>query len=263
MREAKHQKPRKLLDAQVAKLAAFASAKTKWEKDAWFKREGFADRTFLQSVSLPDCDSNAKTCTPYPYQQFVERWTKLVASGKISAPDVPKEIAAVLDQFFTALIAQGGAIVKQELVDRPLAEQALARALHVEGSCPQLYDTLSDFSLGGGFVTGRGAQQPLAVCELAAELRSNAGATISCADAIAAAQKSMAKNEPRGPGLAQAAAMLKSSRPYVYTVARDRKSGIYFASANFVHLPRDILLVSVEKVRDRPKVTSAVWMPNE
>ena len=244
------------------KVEAFAGAQTKWKKDEWFKNEKFSDRSFLQGISLPDCERSAKSCTPYPYQKLLERWKQMTANRKHGVTEIPKEFTSLFEKFFSALIQQDIATVQYEL-DEALAEIALARALHVNGSCPQLYRTLFPFLLGEAFVEGRGAHHPLALCEMATQLHETGSNGISCTVAVDAAKKAIAGAATRGPGLKALADQSKPTPPFAYTVWPATASATYFAVVRFIHLPTDVLALRAEMVQGRPKITSFLWLPNE
>jgi hypothetical protein len=136
--------------------------------------------------------------------------------------------------------------------------------LHVEdGPCLSLYRAVFSSALGGGFVDGRGAHQPLAVCELAAKLDPHGNKGISCAEATKVATEALKASAPRGPGLAALTEKIGALPPYVYSVPPAPTPDTYIAYARFVHLPSDQLLVSAAKTRDRWIITSFVWLPNE
>jgi len=245
------------------KLGQFAVAKTKWQKDAWFKREGLADRRFLQGVSLPDCESGAKSCTPYPFETLVERWKEVSEAARPEAKNLPPEITSLFESFFNAMVSQSLATLQKELIDENLAEVALARSLHVDGSCPTLYSIMFSSALGKAFVDGRGGHQPLAVCELASALDAATRSGISCAAAASAAARAAEAASSRGPGLAALVEKVKPLRPFVYSVWPAQTPGVYWAFARFVHLPLDKLAVSAGPVEGRMKITGFVWLPNE
>src|SRR2546427_8581932 len=115
-----------------------------------------------------------------------------MTSGPRTPSDIPSEVVELFGKFLGALTQQMVATMKSELIDESLAEVALARALHVTGSCPELYPTLFPFMLGKGFAEGSGAYQPLAVCELATQLEGPKRNGIPCDDAVAAAKTAVA-----------------------------------------------------------------------
>ena len=263
LRVARGGKAQALTPDQLARIATFAKARTKWQKDAWFKAQGFADRSFLQGVSLPDCERGEPACRPYPYERLIERWRTLEAAPKLEAKDVPLAVLQLFERFFSGLVEQSGEMLEGALIERTLAAGALARDLHVEGTCPELYVKLNKFALGNGFLDGGGAQTPLALCELAAAFRQKGDAPIPCRDAVDNAQKAITESMPRGPGLRVLAAEVKPLKPYAYVVTRVPESDRYFALARFVHLPRELLLVGAERNGDATKVTSTAWLPSE
>ena len=249
--------------ALAHKSGEFAFAKTKWQKDEWFKREGFTDRRFLQGLSLPDCESGARSCVPYPFKTLLERWKQINDAARLEAKNLPPEITRLFESFFNAMVNQSLATLQKELIDENLAEIALARALHIDGSCPPLYAATFSSALGRAFADGRGGHQPLAVCELAAQLDSTKSNGISCAAAADAATKAVEAAAPRGPGLAALVEKVRPLRPFVYSVWPGQTPEGYWAFARFVHLPRDKLAVSAAPVNGRLKITSFIWLPNE
>ena len=214
-------------------------------------------------MSLPDCERGAKGCLPYPYERLIERWKALEAAPRPELQAVPPAIQKLFADFLSGLIEQGADFLKGATIERSMAERALARNLHVDGACPELYATLNRYELGEGFLNGAGAQTPLALCELAAAVRQKGDAPIPCNDAVAVAKKAVSENTPRGPGLRELADQVKPLKPYAYVVTLVPEAETYFALARFIHLPRELLLVGAQMRDGVPRVTSTVWLPSE
>jgi len=244
------------------KVDEFASARTKWAKDAWFRKENIDDRSFLQAISLPDCAPGDLTCTPYPFEQLIESFKLVVDRDRKEQIDAPPDILNLFRNFFSAVRQQFLSTLQYELIDERLAELALAEALHVNTSCPKLLHTLFASIVGQAFVDGRGAHQPLAVCELATKLR-NTSDPISCDEAVALAQKAVDEASPRGPGLRILEDRIAPTPPFTYKIRKAATAETYYAFGRFIHLPRDLLLVRAQRLPIGPRITAVIWAPNE
>ncbi|OGQ82211.1 MAG: hypothetical protein A3F90_10245 [Deltaproteobacteria bacterium RIFCSPLOWO2_12_FULL_60_19] len=257
---ARNNKPLATWKVLAPKVKSFADARTKWQKDEWFKKESFLDRNFLQGISLPDCEPGARPCVPYAFEKLVQIWNGIVANDSPFSSDIPQQFADLFKRFFSALTQQQVSNLR-ELIDHSLAALALERALHADGSCPKLYPILFEFFLGKGFVDGRGAHQPLAVCEIAAKIQQERDKGPKCDELITFAQNAIAGGSRRGPALSELIERAGVTGPSRYTVTPGVTSGTYLAFARFIHLPREVLVVGAVRVNDQPKVTSFMWLP--
>jgi hypothetical protein len=168
----------------------------------------------------------------------------------------------VFDQFISGILKQNQEMLT-EVIDKRLAIAAYLRALRLYGSCSELYDALAPLFWGPGFTRGWAARQPLEICELAFE-RARAGRTdIPCEEAIKRVQE--ARPVQVGPDLAEVAqTVLPQGLPlYLVTTSFDPSSESYVAFVRFVHLPRDVLMLTARQINGVPKITGAIWVPDQ
>jgi hypothetical protein len=239
----------------------FANRRSKWGKDKWFDEARFVNREFLQEISLPDCVQGEDCKGPYPFEKLIRDWQQFVqkviqqrAAG--AQPSLPPEFRDLLQDFVTGMLNEA----KSELsrfVDEKLAMLTLSRALHIKGSCPEVYAKLMPDMLGSGFLKGWGARQPKEYCELAA--KSGKG-ELSCAEVVEVVQGS----RPMEIG-ADIKVILRrfDVPPYILQASFDSLSESYVAFVRFVHLPRDVLMLTARKVAEGAKITGIVWVPDQ
>jgi hypothetical protein len=248
----------------------FAIAASKRAKDAWFKKEKFfdgpRDREFLKDISLPDCEPNTP-CDPNIFQILFDEWREAVRERwnevtvkTVVFPNVPDAVFRLFEDFFGKLTRQENL---SELIDVESVERAYSEALHVEGSCPQLYRNVAQFMVGRPFLDGRGAHQPESLCEAVASGAQPQRAGTNCDEAVAAARRGVEIAPPRGPGLRAMQELITPERPYVYSVVPGPDQDGYSAFGRFIHLPNDILWLTARITTGGPKVTRIMWTPSE
>jgi hypothetical protein len=247
----------------AAEVERFAKAKSKWAKDAWFQKPEFKDRSFLQYLSLPNCDKGTSPCRWYPFDKVIEQWRRVLTTHKPPVTTLPLRMTTFFQQVFEALVAGDVSTLQSQFIDMPLARMALARAMHINEPCPQLMDTLSEFIMGRLFRDGRGGHQPLLMCEKAAELHKRGPKGISCQEAVAAAAQGVAEALSRSPPLEGLLNQIKPSPPFVYHALQKPESESYVAFGRFVHLSSDLLILEARFIDGKPKVTSLTWAPRE
>lgn len=250
--------------SQLAKAVdAFAMARSKNEKAEWFRTQRFSDSSFLWGTSLPDCRPGATSCKPYePHVSvMVDRWEKLTKAISQQKSDIPAAARALFSTFFNALVDKKISEISTKIIDEGLAQAALARALHVNGQCPELYSLLISSAIGREFGDGTGGRQPIAVCELATSISSEVSG-ISCDDAVAAARNSLKERSSSAVSLDFMVNKLNLSK-YVYSAERGQEEGEYRAIAWFPHLPLTTLLVTAKMGKDQFKITGFIWQPDE
>jgi hypothetical protein len=248
-------------------VKTFAAARTKWEKDAWFQSQHIANRDFLQEISLPDCETGSQCKGVYPFQRLIDDWKQLNRPNVIQPPvgvtpvSIPVDITNLFRDFINGLVNQGGGLPSR-FIDRGLANAALWRAVHGVGACP-LFDKIAYSMLGSGFLDGSGARQPLELCELAFQVAKSGKAGLSCDEAMAAVGS--AAPVQAGPGfqrLAEAAAA-QGLPSYLMTTAYAAQSESYVAFVRFIHLPREVLLLTARRINGEGKIIGVVWAPDE
>lgn len=283
-------------DALRDKVAEFAKARSKWAKHRWFEREGIDDRSFLGSLSLPDCLLGDVSCSALSYDYLIDGWSEIVERDRSQRQEAaPRDIREFFDRFLTALTSVRPSTLG-EYFDHVAAASEFARAAHINESCPELFATLFPFLFGTPFLDGRGAHMPIALCEAAMHLRQSRPPAqalpftlnarclrarlprslcnvplrlwrvsgMSCIEALAAAGLALTEAQPRGPGLQAVVQQIGTDAPrYAYQIAPSRDERTYHAMARFVHLPRDMLLLRAERQEGGPKIVSAIWGPNE
>lgn len=153
--------------------------------------------------------------------------------------------------------------------DRALAEIAINRSFHVNESCPALYTEWLPRMFGRPFLIGWGVQHPVEVCEVAfqaAQVRKNG---VSCDEAISAviraATEHLASGLPVGPSLAEMAeeAHRRSLPLFILTTTFDAPNENYIGFLRFIHLPHDVLMLTARSFNGEPRLTDAVWVPDE
>ena len=246
------------LESQVAD---FAKARSKWEKDDWFVKVGFADRDFLRGISLPPC-ADRKECAgrwPYTLQRLIDAWPRVVEQNRRrpksqAGSDVPARVTNVVGTFVRGLLNQK----KDELtslIDQAPAIATLSRVYRINGSCPALYEKLMPEMLLAGFVVGSGARQPKEYCELVAQ--SSGDKPMSCDEILQVLQQ---QPDPVGTDIRQLVEKLGGVPPYIIEAVAS--SDVYLAFVRFVHLPRDRLMLTVDR-SDNPKITGFMWIPDQ
>ena len=248
-------------------VAEFAAARSKWEKDDWFRKQGFGDQElgFLQETSLPDCAADAPRCPgSYPFQHLLKTWVRLVrldtnASGREPAPP---GVRAVFQDFVTGLLSEGKK-VKADLVDTGLSLIALRRALHVNDKCPELIDQIRNTLFGQEMLPGWAAHQPIELCEAAYQAALAGSGEISC-DAAADALR-RAKILRYGPDIRalMPAAQAQNLPLFLIGTSFNPRSENYYGFVRFIHLPRDILILTARRTSSGPKIVGAVWSPDQ
>jgi hypothetical protein len=257
-------KPWKDLEPTVAE---FAAARSKWEKDDWFRKQGFSDRElgFLQEISLPDCTADAPRCPgPYPFQHLLETWTLLVRlnSNPTGRERAPSDVQQAFRDFVTGLVTEGKNF-KTDLIDSTLSRIALTRALHVSNACPELVDQLLNTLLGPGIMSGWAAHQPIELCEAAYQATLAGSGQISCAAAIEALQR--ARILRYGPDIREIApaAQAQGLPLFLLSTSFNPRSESYYGFVRFIHLPRDILVLTARRISGAAKIVGAVWSPDQ
>ena len=109
---------------------------------------------------------------------------------------------------------------------------------------------------------------PLSVSELAAKVRAEGRARVSCKEAAKALRDAAADARPRGPGLEALRGPLEKLPVYTFSAARDSREKGIIAEAHFAHLPRDKLVLRADFVpvagnKREAKIVSAIWAPSE
>lgn len=247
----------------TTKVQTFADARTKWQKDEWFERAGFSERSFLQGISLPDCEAGDRSCRPYPFQRLRQVWNRILANDSPGPSNIPQRFVDLFEGFFSGVVQQRLTNVR-ELIDERLAAVALERAVHADGACPQLYETLFPVLLGKMFLGGRGGTPPLKICEITAAVHQKWDKGAKCDELVAIATEAVQDSAPRrGPALTELADTTTTgpSRPFRYTTTLGLTPETYVAFGRFIHLPQDVLVVSAATVNDRPRVTGFIWLP--
>jgi hypothetical protein len=244
------------------KISEFSSAKSKNEKARWFRSEGFTQRSFLKKTSLPNCENGASACENYPEIILAESWLNVVSNSKdnFAAPD---PVVRFLDRLFEAMINGEISSLRKEAIDEERAAAAYAKSMRVENECRPLFSELFDFMYGAGFVTTRGAHQPLSLCTAIARLDQMKQSTIKCGDALALIKGLPQQAAPRGGNLKELMGMIGKSKPYRYGIAQGQAPSEFVSVAQFINLPRDALIVEVDTSSGVPRATSLIWVPAE
>jgi hypothetical protein len=249
----------------------FAGGVSKEAKDAWFQKYKFftdpTDRDFLRGISLPDCDPN-KLCDPNAWMIMFgqnrdiirQDWNEIVIKTMVY-PNVPQPVTRLFGEFFGRLTRQEDL---SELIDFESVQQEYADALHVEGTCPKLYDSVTQFMTGGPFLAGKGAHQPKNLCDAVARKSAQSQRTsLTCEEAVRAARDGIEAALPRGPGLGVMQELVAPAPPYVYSVVPGPDRDAYSALGRFVHLSNDVLWLTARTTVSGPKITRILWAPNE
>jgi len=253
-------------------VSDFAERRSKWDKDEWFARQDhFADRSFLQLISLPDCvlESPQQCRGPYPFQKLLDTWSDIVARHRNAQPpaipaSIPREFVDLFRDFASGLVQQRQNL-RGSLIEAGLAAVTLRRALRIKEACPVVEEKVTRVMLGPGFSKGWGARQPKEMCELIAETATLGKDAISCDDATKRLEDYPRNVLPVGPDNQEMTriAQAQDLPPFVTTAAFDPSSESYIAFVRFIHLPRDILMLTARRVNDAAKIVGAVWVPDQ
>jgi hypothetical protein len=248
-------------------VAEFAAARSKWEKHDWFRKQGFSaeELGFLQEISLPHCAADSPQCPgPYPFQQLIATWSKLtrVSASSAGRERVPPDIQQVFREIVTGLLSEGKN-VKTDLIDRTLSRIALSRALHISNACPELIDQIQDALLGPDPIQAWAARTPLELCEAAYQASLAGSGEISCSEAAEALQQ--AKILPYGPDIRELApaAQAQGLPLFLLTTSFNARSESYYGFVRFIHLPRDVLMLTARRISGGAKIVGAVWSPDQ
>lgn len=247
-------------------VRSFLGLTTKYEKDHWFTRHGMSDPQFLRETTLPDCFGD--DCHPYAYKIDFAKWEAIVRENPHTINDnVPKAVVSWIESFLNGVARAGSKSTYMEFVDRTLAASAMMNALNVEEPCPELFEKLTERSLGNGFIDGYGAARPTLFCEVTlsayqfSKRQSEIGANQSEANRRRKFSCEEAKNilllKARGadqPLLPKPPIPV----PFVFEVVPGKNAGTYLAAARFIHLPNQVLLVTAD---ERPRIIDFEWLP--
>lgn len=251
----------------------FATAQSKWAKDDWFtkrkddqrvKRVDFKDTEFLQEISLPDCDGKGPCPGRYDYQKLIKDWPEVFRRSRESLsgrdrPSVPAELLKLFNGVADGLIKQSGDVLSQ-YVDKGPAIATLSRAFRIVKECPALYDKTMPNMVRAGFAQAFGARQPKEFCELVAKSDQK---QLSCDEVMQVLQS--ADPAPVGASIEEMAPIVKRETgldSYILEASFDPLSKIAVAFVRFVHLPRDVLMLTAQQRPDGPKITGIVWVPD-
>ncbi|MDA9415134.1 hypothetical protein XI04_18595 [Bradyrhizobium sp. CCBAU 11430] len=282
-------------DEILTQLHDFMDGRSKWEKHAWFLKQGFneSELDFLQEISLPDCRPDTTSCPgPYPFQRLIQKWADTVRASFRPSDDlvqreppgwklsikrqlaIPIAYTRAFRELAAALAAQSTS-VKNDLVDHALSRVALAKLTRVRNGCPQVLDALGELMLSQDVMQGKLPPQPIEIC-IAAHQASLAGLEeISC-DAASSAIRNLRRNR-NGPSLSEMLPAVQAAGlpSYVFghpvASSHGRNFGPVYASdeesysvpVRFAHLPKDVLILTARSVMGAVKVVNAVWMPYE
>lgn len=291
----------RIWDEILPQIHEFVDGRSKWEKHAWFLKQGFneSELDFLQEISLPDCRPDAVSCPgPYPFQRLIQKWTDIVRASFKPSDDlvalrtgrdpsilgfsvvrreevIPTAYMRVFRELAAALVAQSSS-VKNDLINHVLSRVALARAVRIGEGCPQVLDSLRELMLGSDVMHGKLPPQPIEIC-IAAHRASLAGSNeISC-DAASSAIRNLRSNR-NGPSLSEMLPAVQATGlpPYVFgrgVVAFPEiptfgpplysSDEDYSVPVRFAHLPKDVLILTARSVRGTVQIVSANWMPYE
>ncbi|SEO24975.1 hypothetical protein SAMN02990966_01364 [Rhodospirillales bacterium URHD0017] len=246
-----------------AEIDAFAKARSKWEKDAWFDRQGFADRSFLQETSLPDCMEQGRCPGQYPFERLINSWRQYVElsfrpqPGRDRPPAPPGAVALFRD--FAAGMWRRATDEVTQRIEQGLAIVTLSRILRVNGTCPDVYAVLMPIMLGDGFAGGWGARMPREYCEFVAR---SALKEMSCADATELLRSS--RPVRIGPDIGTISERVQGLGlpPYVLETVFDARSESSVGFVRFPHLPRDILMLTARGTTN-PRITGVAWVPDQ
>jgi hypothetical protein len=260
----------KLWQDLVPHIEEFSRARSKWDKDAWFRSAGnFDDEelAFLQETSLPDCTTRTD-CKTYPFRRRLETtWRSLakqndaVRQQRDTPGDVENAIQSVLNWMVIWKDRQLAKI--PAAIDQVSSRAALYRALRVDNSCP-LPTALERILFLGGLSSGR-VGLPVEFCEAAMRAAVSGAKENSCEMALKALEAvEQQPLEQHGPDLQDVIPEAeKLGVPlYLVSVRPDPASEGYRAVARFIHLPRDVLILTVRRVQGEAKVIDAFWSPD-
>jgi hypothetical protein len=228
----------------------FAHMRTKWEKDKWFEARGFLDRSFIEFTSLPDCIGG--NCLPYKYRAIFELWDQ-TGANYVPIRDVPPQIAQFFDRFLQVMtrVPSPSLATLSEYVDLAGGVRALASSLNLETPCPQLNGLLAAWMLGNEFVTGRGGETPVVLCEAAAKLSEGKSTRLGCDEAVNLVSKIIGQAPPHAPAAI-------GPIPFLYIAFPGVERETYLALARFRHLPNDVLVLVANA---QPRITTFAWLP--
>jgi hypothetical protein len=228
----------------------FAHARTKWDKDKWFAARGFSDRSFIEFTSLPDCIGGI--CPPYRYRAIFELWDQAVANY-VPIQYVPPPITQFFNRVLQVMtrVSRPSVDTLSEYIDPAGGVRALASTLNLETPCPKLNRLLAEWMLGSEFVTGRGGETPVVLCEAAAKLREVNSPPLSCDQAVDMVAKLIGQAPPHAPPADDAI-------PYLFIALPGIERDTYMAFARFRHLPNDVLVLTANA---QPRITSFAWFP--
>ncbi|VTU18341.1 hypothetical protein H4CHR_00166 [Variovorax sp. PBS-H4] len=242
-------------------VMSFARARSINDKTTWFLEQKIRDTSFLQGSSLPTCaDPSSKSCQSYvDLTAIFNRWQSTVLAFDSTPSLASTLVSAFFKRFLDKMVGRDDRGVR-EMMDLELAAVALAKSLHVAGSCEPLLAASFSAIVGEAFYDGRGGQTPLNLCEAAIALR-NADEKLSCGAASQAVVEYMRTASRRGPGLGEL--IRKDFRSYVFSVQPSNSKDKYIAVARFPHYPRDRLVLAAQERNGELKIVSAVWAPQE
>jgi hypothetical protein len=231
-------------------VAGFARLQTKWDKDKWFAAHGFADRSFIEYTSLPDCIGG--NCTLYQYRAIFELWNETVANH-VQVVNVPPQISEFFNRFLQVMtrVPPPSLATLSEYVDLAGGVRALQSTLNLETPCPKLYGLLSSWMIGKQFVEGRGGETPIALCEAAQKIRETGSQPLSCDQAVDLVSKMIGEAQPRAPVPVEQIPFLSVAVPGI-------QPETYVGFARFRHLPNDVLVMIADA---RPRITAFAWIP--
>jgi hypothetical protein len=256
-------KPKSEWKEVKGQVLEFARLDDKLRKAQWLQRAGVKNPNDVAfATSLQNCPGKSGCAFDSAYVEAEKSWAQRLTKLPPIAPQVPTQLRALLMKFGQAMIA-GDTASLRSMIDHDLAQIAVLRALRSNSSCARLYDEYFKWALSEPFRKAIGAQQPVALCELAMQLQTDRKDDLDCSKATDTLIKAREEARPRGPDLNK----LSIKNPFAFSHVRraldDERTVEYWVDGYFPHLSTDRLLLGLAKHGEEFKVTAFLWQADE
>ena len=263
-------KPKESWKSVKAQVATFAKLDDKFRKSQWLETHGVKNhRDVAYATSLKNCpDKQDKCYFDYALEEARKFWDARRGKLPPTPPGAPKGMTDLLQKVGDAM-TQGDEKTLRTLIDSELAQLSIDRSLRINDSCARIYEEQFKWSFLEPFLSAKGAQHPVSMCELAMQIEANEKPGLACSVVTSEAIKAYAAARPRGVDLRLLRDKMGSALKGLFVFTNFRKArdnevvAQYWALGYFAHLPQDRLLLGVSKKGDAYKVTAFGWEPDE